>query len=256
MSELDIFFVLWFIEQRLYEGNHSPLFNEQVIKDIYNAHPHLYEDDKHGINMTGTQRDNKRRCVIRLCSNKFSAFIGLVYGDDKYETIIFAQKGKKRREAEKNERDVAKKLVKTEQETNSANSYIKNEKIPVVIESEDTDKGSSEATRNEEIPVVIESEHSDEGTCVTTDEVVRLVVSNVHFRNVIQNVHKIEGEDADEDAVMTFYNNKNNVPFRTMLQKIHALLVEAKPIEGLIHNLNDATTAVNFCSKTVLTYEK
>ena len=95
MSELDIFFVLWFIEQRLYEGNHSPLFNEQVIKDIYDAHPHLYEDDKHGINMTGTQRDNKRRCVIRLCSNKFSAFIGLVYGDDKYETIIFAQKGKK-----------------------------------------------------------------------------------------------------------------------------------------------------------------
>ena len=239
----------------MYEGNHSPLFNEQVIKDIYDAHPHLYEDDKHGIKMTGTQRDNKRRCVLRLCSNRFSAFIGLVYGEDKFETIIFAQKGKKRREAEQKEAAAAK-LRKTqhlclEQETNSVNQTPKNEENPVVVERGQSDEDTCVATKNEDIPVVIETEDSNEGTCEATDDVERLMVrvyqndNIVQIRNVIPIVHKIEGEIAAQsncdhtDAVMSFYNNKNNVPYRTFIQKIHDVLVADKPIVGLIHKLND-----------------
>jgi hypothetical protein len=209
----------------LYEGNHSPLFNEQVIKDIYGAHPHLYEDDKVGINMTGTQRDNKRRCVIRLCSNRFSAFLGLVYGDDKFETIIFAQKGKKRREAERKEAAAAK-LVKTEhiffeQETNSANQTPKNEEYPVVVGKGDSDSGICE--RKNQIVQIIECEDADEEnkSWVTTD------------------------------AVMRFYSDKNNVQFRTMAQKVHEVLVVDKPIEGLIHLINDTKEAMSFhCKQT------
>jgi hypothetical protein len=166
--------------------------------------------------------------------------LGLVYGIEKFETIIFAQKGDKRRQAERKEA-VAAKIMKTEhlffeQETNSANRTPKNEDYPVEVERGDLDGE----------------------TCERKDEVERLYQNdnNVQFRNMIRSVQIIECEDVDgekTDAVMRLYGNKNNVQFRNMVQKVHEVLVVDKPIEELIHQINDFTEAISFHCKANVT---
>jgi hypothetical protein len=89
-DELDTLLVEWFIHKKLHEGNHSPLLNEPVIKDIYDKHPHLYEDDVIGIKMSKTQVENKQRRVLRFCSQEFNSFLRKVFGIEKYKTILFA----------------------------------------------------------------------------------------------------------------------------------------------------------------------
>jgi hypothetical protein len=153
LSELDAYFIEWLITQKLLKGNNSPLFNDQVIREIYDANPHLYEDDADGIKMSATQRDNKRRCVIRFCSQKFSSFLQSVYDVKNYETVIFAQKGEKKRLAEKLEK-VAKlsktcKLKHSQEESEDNNGILKivlkQVKLPVVIESEQNIDNISES---------------------------------------------------------------------------------------------------------------
>ena len=153
MSELDGYFIEWLITQKLLKGNNSPLFNDQVIREIYDANPHLYADDADGIKMSATQRDNKRRCVIRFCSQKFSSFLQSVYDVKNYETVIFAQKGEKKRLAEKLEK-VAKlsktcKLKQSQEASEDNNGILKivlkQVKLPVVIESEQNIDNISES---------------------------------------------------------------------------------------------------------------
>ena len=234
MSELDGLFVHWLIQQTLYAGNKSPLFNEQVIKDIYDTNPHLYEDDVDGIKMTGTQRDNKRRCIIRFCSQKFSTFLRYVYGSENYETIIFAQKGDKKRIAERQQETA--KQVKSEQR-----------KRPLQILNN---------------IVTIESEDSDGNANEEFDEVISLYqnVNNVKYRSMLQTAIKIETEDGDDDIesededdeteeVMRLYQNKKNVSYRNMFQQVHRVMVANKPKTSLHHKIKDTKGTIDFFKK-------
>jgi len=211
LSELDGYFIEWLITQKLLKGNNSPLFNDQVIREIYDANPHLYADDADGIKMSATQRDNKRRCVIRFCSQKFSSFLQSVYDVENYETVIFAQKGEKKRQAEKLEK-VAK-LAKTSklkqpQEESEINKQPQ--------EESEEDKGILKIVLKQvKLPVVIESE---------------------------QNIDNI----SESDEIMKFYNNQNNGQFRKVVQQIFKVIKIEKPRSRLLHNINDTIGSIEY----------
>jgi hypothetical protein len=178
LSELDGYFIEWLITQKLLKGNNSPLFNDQVIREIYDANPHLYADDADGIKMSATQRDNKRRCVIRFCSQKFSSFLQSVYDVKNYETVIFAQKGEKKRQAEKLEK-VAK-LAKTS-------------KLKQPQEESEENKGILKIVLKQvKLPVVIESEQNIDNIS-ESDEIMKFYnnQNNGQFRKVVQQIFKV-----------------------------------------------------------------
>ena len=178
MSELDGYFIEWLITQKLLKGNNSPLFNDQVIREIYDANPHLYEDDADGIKMSATQRDNKRRCVIRFCSQKFSSFLQSVYDVKNYETVIFAQKGEKKRQAEKLE--IVAKLAKTSKLKQSQEAPEENNGILKIV------------IKQVRLPVVIESEQYIDSIS-ESDEIMKFYnnQNNGQFRKVVQQIFNV-----------------------------------------------------------------